>query len=175
MARVGDISAKGVILFKEWNNIHSIHVLVRSFTYVMQVHITSICCTTIISAIDFMQYVTKPNLKWNKVDRNLDTMPPFWVARKTVVKVYIVKHFARSQHQWHMQVSLSTLVSFRSCRDLVHSGWKCKITFCTGEKGACKLLCNTYAPKTTVIFATQNGGVVSGFLSTIRFMFSSMR
>ena len=38
------------------------------------------------------------------------------------------------------------------------------------EKRAHKLLPYTYAPLTAVIFATQNGGEVSGFLSTIRFM-----
>ena len=55
------------------------------------------------------------------------------------------KHFASSLRQRGMQVNLSALMSVRSYWDLVHSGCKCKITSCTGEKGARKLHC-TYAP-----------------------------
>ena len=42
-------------------------------------------------------------------------------------------------HQRGMQVSLFASVNVRSCWDLVHSGCKCKITSCAGEKGARKL------------------------------------
>ena len=52
-----------------------------------------------------------------------------------------------------MQVSLFASVSVRSCRGLAHSECDCKTTFCH---------------LTTVIFTTQNGSVVSGFLSTSR-------
>ena len=49
------------------------------------------------------------------------------------------KHFAGSLRQRGMQVSLFASMTIRSSWDLVHSGCKCKITSCAGEKGACKL------------------------------------
>ena len=83
-----------------------------------------------------------------------------------------VKHFASSLRQWGVQVSLFALVSVRSCWELVHSGCKCKITSWVGEKEACKLLCCSYLSS---IDHGHNGGVVSIFLSTIRFTFGYMR
>ena len=50
------------------------------------------------------------------------------------------KHFVSSQRQRGMQVSLFASMSVRSCWDLAHSGCKCKIISCTGEKGARKVL-----------------------------------
>ena len=61
------------------------------------------------------------------------------------------------------------------CWDLVHSGWKCKITTCAREKGAHKLFPSTHAHYTVVIFVTQNGAIVYGFLCTIHFTFTYVR
>ena len=81
------------------------------------------------------------------------------------------EHFASSTALTRYTGKLIRFGDVKSCWDFVYTraGCKCKSLPALLSKELTN--CCTYTHQTTVIFATQNGVVVSDFPSTIRFMF----